>query len=100
MGYCRAYSFHKRTISHSCLTLLSMLNILNNIQLEMQIIQLQLHLAKRCTHQQKSLSEVQTHINHSLHSLNHLISQIDDFKTKVELQYSASYPTKETLCKT
>ena len=77
-----------------------MLNTLNTIQLEMQIIQLQLYFAKRCTNQQKSLSQAETHINHSLHSLNHLISQIDDFKTKVELQHSTSNRTKGTLCQT
>ena len=77
-----------------------MLNTLDNIQLEIKLILLQLHLAKRCTHQQKSLSEVQTHINHSLHSLNHLISQIDDFKTEVESKHSTSNRIKAILCKT
>jgi len=61
-----------------------MLKTLNNIQLEMKMIQLQLYFAKRATKKQRppktTLIEVESHINHSLHSLNHLISHIDDFK--------------------
>ena len=71
-----------------------MLKTLNNIQLEMKMIQLQLSLAKRSTKKQNSprtiLTEVESHINHSLHSLNHLISHIDDLKETAELQYFAS----------
>ena len=73
-----------------------MLKTLSNIQLEMKIIQLQLYFAKRCTNQQKSLLEVETHINHSLHSLNHLISHIDDLKETAESQHFASNRIKGT----
>ena len=66
-----------------------MLKTLNNIQLEMKMILLQLYLAKRGTKKLKStrisLIEVESHIDHSLDSLNHLISQIDDFKTDAEV---------------
>ena len=78
------------------------LNNLDNIILEMQLIQLQLQLAKKCSKQLHSNTPTATeiHINHSIHSLNHLISNIDDFKTDAELKYSASNRTKATLCKT
>lgn len=65
-----------------------MLNTLNYIQLEMKILQLQLYLAKRSTRNHKShstLLEVESHINHSIQSLNHLILNIDGFKTKAEV---------------
>lgn len=75
-------------------------NTLENILSEMKLIQLQLYLAKRCTKKHKSprtsLIEVESHINHSLHSLNHLISHIDDFKTSAEINTSARHRTKET----
>jgi hypothetical protein len=64
-------------------------NILNHIILEMKIIQLQLYLAKRSAKKicvpRQTLVEIESHINHSLSSLNHLITQIDDFKTDAEL---------------
>ena len=75
-----------------------MLDTLNNIQLEMKIIQLQLYLAKRSTKMHNSprtLVEVESHINHSLHSLNYLIAHIDDFKTDAEIKGSASNRIKE-----
>lgn len=71
----------------------------NNILTEMRMIQLQLYLAKRSIKTHKSprtLTEVESHINHSLHSLNHLISHIDDFKTNAESQHSATHPIKAT----
>lgn len=72
---------------------------IDNILSEMRMIQLQLYLAKRCTKKHKSprtsLIEVESHINHSLHSLNHLISYIDDFKTSAEINTSASNRIKE-----
>ena len=71
--------------------------MLNTILSEMKIIQLQLYLAKRAikTHKSSSttLIEVESHINHSLESLHHLI---DDFKTDAELKESASHRIKET----
>ena len=76
-----------------------MLKTLNNIQLEMKMIQLQLYLAKRSAKKQTSprtiLTEVESHINHSLHSLNHLIAHIDDFKTNAE-EHSVSNRIKGT----
>ncbi len=61
------------------------INTFNDILLEMKIIQLQLILAKKSAkklHTPRSIiAEVESHINHSLHSLNHLITSIDDFKT-------------------
>ncbi len=75
-----------------------MLDTLNNIQLEMKIIQLQLYLAKRSTKMHNSpiaLVKVESHINHSLHSLNHLIAHIDDFKTDAEIKDTASNRIKE-----
>ena len=64
-------------------------NILNNVLSEIKMIQLQLYLAKRCTKKHKSLRtsliEVESHINHSIHSLNHLITHIDDLKTSAEI---------------
>ena len=63
------------------------------------MIQLQLYLAKRATKKHNSprtLTEVESHINHSLHSLNHLISHIDGFKTDAESEHSANNRTKET----
>ena len=75
-------------------------NTINNILSEMKMIQLQLYLAKRCTKKHKSsrtsLIEVESHINHSLHSLNHLIAHIDDFKTSAEINTSARHRIKET----
>ena len=71
----------------------------NNILSEMKMIQLQLYLAKRSTKRHKSpkaLTEVESHINHSLHSLNHLITQIDDFKTIAESEHSSTHPIKAT----
>ena len=61
------------------------INTFNDILLEMKIIQLHLTLAKRSvkklhTHR-SAIAGVESHINHSLHSLNHLIASIDDFKT-------------------
>ena len=69
-----------------------MLKHLDNILSEMKIIQLQLYLAKRSIKKQHSLRtllEVESHINHSLDSLHHLITQIDDFKRTAELQHFA-----------
>jgi len=78
-----------------------MLRTLDNIILEMKMIQLQLYLAKRTTTRYKSsktiLLEVESHINHSLHSLSHLITQIDAFKIIAESKYSASNRIKEDL---
>ncbi len=72
---------------------------IDNTLSEMRMIQLQLYLAKRCTKKHKSprttLIEVESHINHSLHSLNHLMSYIDDFNTYAEINTSASHRTKE-----
>ena len=77
-----------------------MLNHLEHILSEMKIIQLQLYLAKRATQKHKSprttLIQVESHINHSLHSLNHLITLIDDFKTDADSCKSARHRTKET----
>jgi len=73
--------------------------MLNNILTEMKMIQLQLYLAKRATKKQKSprnLTEVESHINHSLNSLNHLLTQVDDFKKIAESEHSASNRTKAT----
>ena len=64
-------------------------NILNNVLSEIKMIQLQLYLAKRSAKKicvpRQTLVEIESHINHSLSSLNHLITQIDDFKTDAEL---------------
>lgn len=62
------------------------------------MIQLQLYLAKKSTKKQNSprtLLKVESHIDHSLTSLHHLIRQIDDFKATVELQHFASNRIKE-----
>lgn len=68
---------------------------------EMKIIQLQLLLAKKSAKKiyilQSTPSKVELHIEHSLHSLNHLITYIDDLKTDAELIHSARHRTKETL---
>ncbi len=60
------------------------INTFNDILLEMKIIQLQLTLAKRSVKKlhtpRSSFTGVESHINHSLHSLNHLITFIDDLK--------------------
>ena len=74
------------------------LNYLNSIILEMQIIQLQLHLAKKSSKKLHSNTTTTTeiHIDHSIHSLNHLISNIDDFKIDAELKHFACNRTKET----
>ena len=64
------------------------------------MIQLQLYLAKRFTKKCKYPKiplEVESHINHSLHSLSHLITQIDAFKTIAESKHSASNRIKENL---
>ncbi len=75
-----------------------MLNTLNNILSEMKMIQLHLYLAKRSTKKHKSprtLLEVESHISHSIQSLSHLITQIDDFKITAESQHFASNRIKE-----
>ena len=54
---------------------------------EIKLIQLHLYLAKRSAKRHKPLStlvEVESHINHSIDSINHLISHIDDLHTKAE----------------
>ena len=70
-------------------------NTINNILSEMKLIQLQLYLAKRSIKKHKfprtSLIEVESHINHSLHSLNHLVAHIDDCKTSAEMKTSARH---------
>ena len=76
------------------------INTCNDILLELKIIQLQLYLAKRSakklhTHQ-SAIVGVESHINHSLHSLNHLIAHIDDFNAEADSCKSARHPTKET----
>ena len=52
---------------------------------EMKIIQLQLLLAKKSAKKiytlQSTLSKVELHIDHSLNTLNHLITYVDDFQT-------------------
>jgi hypothetical protein len=52
---------------------------------EMKIIQLQLLLAKKSAKKiytpQSTLLEVELHINHSLKSINHLITYVNDLKT-------------------
>jgi hypothetical protein len=64
------------------------INTFNDILLEMKIIQLHLTLAKRSVKKlhtpQSAIVGVESHINHSLHSLNHLIAFIDDFKTTTD----------------
>lgn len=76
------------------------INTFNDILLEMKIIQLQLTLAKRSVKKlhtsRSSLTGVESHINHSLHSLNHLIAFIDDFQTEADSYKSAKHRTKET----
>ena len=76
------------------------INTLNYILLELKIIQLQLTLAKRSAktlHTPKSsLTGVESHINHSLHSLSHLIAHIDDLNTDADSCKSARHRTKET----
>lgn len=63
------------------------------------MIQLQLYLAKRSIKKQHSpritLLEVESHISSSIHSLSHLITQIDDFKITAELQHFAGNRIKE-----
>lgn len=60
-------------------------NTLENIVSEMKIIQLQLLLAKKSAKKiytlQSTLSKVELHIDHSLNTLNHLITYVDDFQT-------------------
>ncbi|MBU0626039.1 hypothetical protein KKH82_01070 [Patescibacteria group bacterium] len=72
----------------------------NDILIELKIIQLQLTLAKRSAkklHTPKStLTGVESHINHSLHSLNHLIAFIDDFNAEADSCKSTRHRTKET----
>lgn len=76
-----------------------MLKHLDKVLIEIKIVQLQLYLAQRELEKQKSpripLIEIESHINHSLQSLNHLISYMDDFKTDAELNTSARHRTKE-----
>ena len=61
------------------------LNSLDNIILEMKIIQLQLHLAKKSAKKiytlRSTLTEVESRINHSLYSLGRLIENINDYKS-------------------
>ncbi|MCX6076288.1 MAG: hypothetical protein NTW78_05290 [Campylobacterales bacterium] len=65
----------------------------------MRIIQLQLHLAKRSTKKicvpRSALAEIELHINHSLSSLNHLIENLNDYKTTADSKQSAKHPRKE-----
>ncbi|MCW8895024.1 hypothetical protein [Sulfurimonas sp.] len=72
---------------------------LESIIIEIKLIQLQLHLAKKSAKKiytlQSTPSKVQLHIEHSLHSLNHLIAHIDDLKIDAELKHSARHRTKE-----
>ena len=76
-----------------------MLKSFKEIQLELKIIQLQPTLAKRGTKKlhtpRNTIDEVESHLNHSLHSLNHLIAAIDDFNTEADPYKSAKHPTKE-----
>ncbi len=76
------------------------INTCNNILLELKIIQLHLTLAKRSAKKlhtsRNAIVGVESHINHSLHSLNHLIASIDDFKTEADSYKSARHRTKET----
>lgn len=64
--------------------MLKTLDTLNNIILEMKIIQLQLHLAKRSNKLLQTSKDTQTatqiHINHSLHNLDNLITTVNDYK--------------------
>ena len=74
-------------------------NPIDTILPEMKMIQLQLYLAKKSIKKQnysRTLLKVESHIDHSLISLHHLITQIDDFKTTAELQHFASHRIKDT----
>lgn len=60
------------------------LNTFENISLEIRMIQLQLYLAKKSANKislRNTPNKTESHINHALESLNHLITYIDDFKT-------------------
>ncbi len=61
---------------------------MKHIVLEMKIIQLQLSLAQHSVKEIYSPlntpSKVELHIQHSLTSLSHLISYVDDLKTNTE----------------
>jgi hypothetical protein len=76
-------------------------NIIETIGLELRMIKLQLQLAQRCAKKTytpvNTVLGVQLHIEHSLTSLNQLITQIDDFNPDAELKDSARNRTKETL---
>ena len=65
-------------------------NTLESLILELKIIQLQLHLAKRSAKKtqtlRSALMEVESHVNHSISSLNHLITRVNDFKTRADLK--------------
>lgn len=87
MGNGRENSFYQRTISLSCLIdplMQKIPNTIDNIILEMKFIQLQLYLAKKSAKDiytlQSTLSKVEQHIENSLRSINHLISNINDYK--------------------
>jgi len=72
----------------------------SDILLELKIILLQLALAKRGAKKlhtpRNAIDEVESRLSHSLHSLNHLIVFMDDFKTSAEINASAKHSTKET----
>ncbi|MFT7004979.1 MAG: hypothetical protein ACJAWW_002345 [Sulfurimonas sp.] len=75
------------------------LNIIETLALELKMIQLQLQLAQRCAKKTSTpistVSGVQLHIEHSLSSLNQLITQVDNFKTTAETITSARNRIKE-----
>ena len=74
-------------------------NTIENIILDMKIVQLQLFFAqksiKKLPRDRHALVEVESHIKHSLHSLNHLITQMNDLKEKTEIKTLTNTNIKE-----